>query len=237
MRVLLTQSEHALGGLEPALLVLGHEVVRWPLIRTVPLADARARAQAGALGECRWLLFSSIAAVAAWVSSGQEPRAGQLYGAVGPGTAAALRAVGIIPTLVAGGDALSLAADFLAHPVATGPVGLPLGDRSSATLRVALEGCGYEVVTAVLYRTETLVPPAFDSPASYPDAVVLASPSAASALPAAIASHAVLVAIGDTTAAAVQACGGRCLSASSPTVAGVVESLRTVHESLLEGDA
>ncbi|HZJ08684.1 MAG TPA: uroporphyrinogen-III synthase [Trueperaceae bacterium] len=257
MRILLTQSEHALRGLEPALLGLGHEVVRWPLIRTVPLTDLGTRSQAGALAACRWLLFTSIASVEAWAGarqrglmlsasgqagsgqagSVQTGRGGQLYGAVGPGTAAALRTVGITPTLVAGGDASSLAAEFLAHPRARSPIGLPLGDRASSTLRATLERSGHDVVTAILYRTETLAPPDLAAPDTAPDVVVLASPSAVSALPNDIAPATIFVAIGNTTATAVRAGGRRCRQAAAPTVAGVVECLEAAPEPLMESDA
>lgn len=227
MRILLTQSEHSLSGLEPALLALGHEVVRWPLIRTVPQTDAATGAHVGRLAACRWVLFSSIAAVESWAASRPKAFGGQLYGAVGPGTAAAISAFGYTPTLVARGDARSLANEFLAHPQAAGPVGLPLGNRSSMTLPRRLERAGYEAVVAVTYRTELLAPPEMHSVGDQPDAVVLASPSAASALPSALARSTLLVAIGETTAAALRASGRTCLCASTPTVAGVLERLMT----------
>lgn len=223
----MTQSEHALAGLEPALADLGHEVFRWPLVRTRPLEAAEVRAAAEPLQGCRWLLFTSPAAVRAWRESGLPLSGGPLLGAVGPGTAAALEAAGLTPDLVGGGDAASLAAAFLAHPLAADPVGLPAGDRALGTLRDALVASGHQVVTATLYRTETLAAPSARSLPAAPDAVLLASPSAVAALRGGLA-DAALIAIGPTTAAAVRATGRSCLQATEPTVEAVVACLRQV---------
>ena len=236
MRVWLTQSEHALAGLAPALAGLGHEVLRWPLVQTQSLDTAAVRAAAEPLLGCRWLLFTSPAAVRAWREAGLPLRSspptgsqvsGQLLGAVGPGTAAALEAAGATPDLVGDGDAASLAAMFLAQPQAAGPIGLPSGDRALSTLRDALEAGGHQVVTATVYRTETQAALPSALPVA-PDVVLLASPSAVAGLPAGVAEPAVLIAIGATTAAAVRATGRGCLQAAEPTVAGVVKVVREV---------
>lgn len=236
MKAMLTQSEHSLSDLEPALLARGHEVLRWPLVRTVPLEPAALRSAANELSACRWLLFSSPAAVRAWrevpaeqsAEPGGRAPSGPLIGAVGPGTATALALAGLTPTLIGAGDAVSLAKLFVAHPLAAGPVGLPAGDRALDTLGRRLVACGHQVVTTVVYRTETLPAPlpAESSPGTgAPDVVLLASPSAVSALPARLAASSALVAIGRTTAAAVRATGRDCHVASAPTVEAVLEAL------------
>ena len=218
---MLTQSEHALLDLEPALLGMGHEVLRWPLIRTVPLAPPALRAAASRLRACRWLLFTSPAAVRAWClrpTGSTTPHDEPLLGAVGPGTAAALKAAGLPALLTAEGDAVSLANAFLAHPLAAGPVGLPVGDRALDTVRDSLTAGGHEVVTAVVYRTETLPAPPPGKLSPPPDVVFLASPSAVAELPAQLSANTTLVAIGSTTAAAVRATGRNCRLACAPTV-------------------
>lgn len=222
MRVLLTQSERALTGLEGALRARGHDVLRWPLIRTAPLPDVELKRAVARLLACRWVLFSSPAAVRAW-SRIRLPAAvaARWYGAVGPGTAKTMSDAGLRPTLVGPGDAASLATGFLAQPLAADPVGLPLGDRSRDTLERALVAGGRRVVTSVVYRTETLTGPAHGDP----DAVLLASPSAVAALPTSVAERAQLIALGPTTAAAVRATGRDCRVARAPTVTAVIASL------------
>lgn len=254
MRVWLTQSQHALEDLEPALTSLGHEVFRWPLVRTTALDPQGVRGAALALHGSRWLLFTSPTAVRAWSGAGLPLAEGPLLGAVGPGTAAALADAGAAPDVVGSGDAASLAAAFLAHPSVASPVGLPLGDRALSTLRDALEAGGHQVVTATLYRTEGLSAPAAAALPAMADAVLLASPSAVSAL---YGTHSggsagareagpsgspvgdpadgspdepVIIAIGPTTAAAVRATGRRCLQAEEPTVAAVVACIEQVSE-------
>lgn len=233
MRVWLTQSQDALVGLEPALAGLGHEVLRWPLIGTVALEAAAVRTAAEPLLRCRWLLYTSPASVRAWHASGLPPVGIQRIGAVGPGTAAALEAAGARPDLIGGGDAVSLAAAFLAHPHAAGPVGLPVGDRAFAHLRDALEAGGYQVVTAIVYRTETLAAPEASRVRAAPDAVLFASPSAVTALSGTLSDDltrslaaATFIAIGPTTAAALRATGRPCLQASAPTIEAVLACLR-----------
>lgn len=255
MRVMLTQSEQTLAGLAPALEALGHDVLRWPLIRTVPLPEPELTAAAERLRRCRWLLFSSPASVRALGLLGggsAAPCRESLCGAVGPGTARALQDAGCHVALVGSGDAASLASAFLAHPLATGPVGLPLGDRARKTLERALTAGGHEVVTAVVYKTEVVptaagtehVRPSGDGEeddrasglaaepdgqaCEPPDVVLLASPSAVSALPAWLAERAVLVALGATTAEAVRAAGHGCRVAQRPTVDAVLDSVTGV---------
>jgi len=154
---------------------------------------------------------------------------------VGPGTATALLDAGAAPELIGDGDAASLAAAFLGHPLAAGPVGLALGDRALGTLRDALEASGHQVVTATVYRTESLPVPAACSRLASADAVLLASPSAVTVLydpldgllPG-LPGPPTIIAIGPTTAAAVRATGRRCLQASEPTAAAIVACIEHV---------
>ena len=204
MKVLLTQGRGRLESLEAALRERGDEVVRRPLIRTVPRADAATRAAARRLLKHPWLLFASRSAVEAWAHLGLPllpvPH-GPRLGAVGGGTAAALADLGA-PVEVIGEPARAegLASAFLAHTDAAGPVGLPRGDRSRDTLERLLREAGLEVEPLVLYATE---PRPWEGDADA-DAIVVASPSAAAGLPTDPAPRGAIVAIGPVTGAAVR---------------------------------
>jgi len=243
MRIVLTHSEGRFEGLEAALSRRGHEVHHQPLIRTRPRSGPEARAEAEALLALPWLMFTSRSAVEAWQGLGAPwaspdlppDDARPLIAAVGRNTASALRRAGAEVALVGErSQADSLADAFLAEPRAAGPVGLPQGDRALPTLRRALEGAGFETRPLVLYETVTepfpeamLTGGASDAEPAAP-LVVLASPSAAGALPSEVARSATLVAIGPTTAAAVEERGFPCLQAASPNVAGVLATVDAV---------
>lgn len=226
MRVALTQSEERLEGLEAALAARGLEVVRIPLVGTRPLLTPEVRRAARELLECPWLLFTSRSAVAAWQALGL-PLA-QRLGAVGPGTAAALRRAGAEVAVVgqpatAGG----LARAFLAHPERAGPVGLPRGSRALPALPRLLGAQGVALRPLVVYRSEPLPWPEEQGEV---DAVLLASPSAAAALPERVARRARLVALGRSTAAALERRGWPCAVADRPDVAAAVEVLEQALE-------
>lgn len=147
---------------------------------------------------------------------------GPRLGAVGAKTAAALQRAGGEVSLVAESpSAEGLARSFLRRRDARGPVGLPQGDRARAELRAALQRSGLDVRPAVVYDTVTLpwraaaVGPT-DVEAAV-EVVVVASPSALEALPAAVAGRARLVALGPTTQRAARSRGLRARQASAPT--------------------
>lgn len=239
MRIVLTHSEGRFEGLAAALERRGHEVEHRPLIRTRARAGAEVRAEAEALLALPWLIFTSRSAVEAWQALGvpwrrsDVPEGVPLLAAVGRRTASALRRAGAEVALVGErSQASSVAEAFLADPRAAAPVGLPQGDRALPTLRRALEREGFETRPLVLYETVTepfddLASPSQGAPGAdgLPTVVVLASPSAAGALPESAALGATLVAIGPTTAGAVKARGFPCLQAASPSVAGVLAAV------------
>lgn len=247
MRIVLTHSEGRFEGLAEELERRGHEVAHRPLIVTRPRRAADVAAEAEALLTLPWLLFTSRSAVEAFAALGLGWRSPQgaepLVGAVGIKTAAALRRAGAEPVLVAERSprADGLARTFLADPRAAGPVGLPQGDRALPTLCRALEEAGLEVRPLVLY--ETVAQPLEGGAAGAPaeglavadgsadaEVVVLASPSAAQALPEALAARVTLVAIGPTTAGALAARGLTCRQAAAPSVAGVLAEVEAVAD-------
>ncbi len=251
MRIVLTHSEGRFEGLAEALAKRGHEVTHRPLIVTRPRRSEDVAAEARALLALPWLLFTSRSAVEAFVGLGlgwRSPEgAAPLVGAVGIKTASALRRAGVEPALVAERSprAEGLARVFLSDPRAAGPVGLPQGDRALPTLRRALEEAGLEVRPLVLYETVAQPLEGGGAAGAGTDAVraegsasaegsadaelvVLASPSAAQALPDAVAERAALVAIGPTTAGALAERGLGCRQAAAPSVAGVLAEVDAV---------
>lgn len=217
--VALTHSQGALTGLPQLLEERGLAVTHTPLLQAVPRDDEETRAGAKALLQCPWLLITSRNTVNALRSLGVDlaDDKAPFIGAVGPGTAAALEEMGASADLIADYfDGEGLARAFLAHPQARGPVGLPRGNRALPTLEERLREAGYEVRTVTVYDTEEL---AWRGPTAA--VVVLASPSAVEALPAALAGSARLVAIGETTRKAIEERGWRCEVAPSATPEGV----------------
>ncbi len=233
MRVALTHARGRFEALPEALGRAGLTAIEAPLLSTRPRAGTELRASAEALLDLPWLLVTSRSTVEAWAALGLPwQRAGRpRIGAVGPGTAAALEAAGARPTLVAEpATAAGLAEAFCARRDAAGPVGLPQGNRARPGLARALAGAGFEPRTLVVYDSLTLPWP--EGVAA--DLVVLASPSAARALPeavgAALGARARLVAIGPATARAIHARGWRCRRATEPTPAAIVAAVRSALE-------
>jgi uroporphyrinogen-III synthase len=135
----------------PALLeAAGATVVRVPLITTVALVDGaeigaaleRLRQGSGPVDRRRWLVLTSETAVSMVADAvGAPGLAGLALAVVGPATAAALRARGAQPELVATGqEAASLAAELVAR-----------GVGGAAVLVMAAAG-GRDVVAPVLTR-------------------------------------------------------------------------------------
>ncbi len=216
MRIVLTQSEGRLAGLERRLRSAGHEVLRLPLVRTELVAGVRVEG----LLECPWLLFTSRSSVEAWRSLELSFGRARL-GALGEGTARALRSAGgAVGLRGEPATAAGLAAAFLEHPEARGPVGLPQGDRALSTLQAMLERNGFETRPLVLYRS--LACPWRGEAA---DLVVLSSPSAVAALPEEVGARARLVALGPSTAVAIAERGWPCREAEKPDAEAVMRVL------------
>ncbi|MDZ7706239.1 MAG: uroporphyrinogen-III synthase [Trueperaceae bacterium] len=221
-RIALTHSSGRLRGLEPALVARGYDVVRNPLIETVPLLDGETRDRARGLLSCPWLLFTSPAAVAAWRKLNLPFRGiSSKIGVVGDKTAATVQRYGGRVALVADPPtAVGLADTFLTTYPGVHHVGLPQGNRAKPTLQQHLEASGVQTRSVVVYKTETLPWRAGDA-----EVVVLASPSAFKALPDDVAKRATLVAIGPTTAAAIRQQGLTPVVAARPSVAALLDTI------------
>ena len=113
LRVVITRAERQSTGLATAFERAGARVELLPLLAVVPPADPRPLQQAAAeAASYDWIVFSSANAVEAFVPRVSGPLTVRIA-AVGPATAAALRAAGIEPRLVAEtSDAEGLAAEL-----------------------------------------------------------------------------------------------------------------------------
>jgi uroporphyrinogen-III synthase len=239
-RVLVPRPVEQAGELVDALASVGADPVAVELISIAPPDDLGAfELRLGELagGRYSWVAFTSANAVAAVLERALDlgltrpVPAGTRVAAVGPATAAALRAAGLMVDLLppAGGSAAALAD---AWPAATSgeSVLLPRSDLAPALLPDALTGKGYRVETVTAYRTVIQPPPAAlveELVAGRFDAVLFTSPSIVSALsgiplPAAT----VLGAIGQPTTRALLTTGRRVgFTAARPTASGLLDGL------------
>ena len=230
MKIALTQSEGRLAGLAEALSAQGHEVIRQPLIQTKPLVNEEVRGQAEELLSCTWLLFTSPSAVEAWHVLGLplqsiEPR----IGVVGEKTAQAIRAFkGEVALTGKPQNAEGLADTFLREvdlQEVQQTVGLPRGERALKTLQIRLEARGVQTLSVTIYQTVTC-----SWQIEEVDAVILASPSAAEALPEAVGRRAKLVSLGPSTSAAITERGWHYVQAKTPNSEAVLKMFKREEE-------
>jgi uroporphyrinogen-III synthase len=152
LRVVVTRAEHQSEGLAAAFERAGARVELLPLLEVVPPADPRPLARAaGDLASYDWLVFTSANAVEAFLPLTGPLRSGLRIAAVGPATAAALRAFGSEPHLTARkAEAEGLAAD-LAPRIAGRRVLLPQAADARPLLLQELKEAGAEAVAVVAY--------------------------------------------------------------------------------------
>jgi uroporphyrinogen-III synthase len=188
VKVVVTRPRAQAGPLVQRLEGLGLEVVECPLIAIEPLDEPRAVDTTG----YDWVVVTSPngAELFARRRSGELPR----VAAVGPGTAEALRALGIAPDLVAAVSTQEGLVDEFPRPV-----GRVLVVGAEGSRRALIDALGASFVP--LYRTRLLDPPAPDG-----DVVVLASGSAARSF-AALGAPLPAVSIGPQTTRAARAAG------------------------------
>lgn len=200
----------------------GAEVLALPLLELEPPSDPRPlQAAAELLRRFGWVAFASERAVTALVEAARTAgtldvlRTRQLA-AVGPGTAAALVAHGLEPTLVATVSTGAGLAEALGPRLQPGEtVLLPAAEEGRRALEDGLTGTGATVERVAAYRSS----PAGAAPAGWaevvahpPRCVLFGSPrtvDAFLALPGAelLARRVRAVAVGPTTAGALRARG------------------------------
>lgn len=216
------------GSLGPALEAEGALVVRVPLIEIAPPADGGAAldTELGRLDEFDWLAVTSAnGARAVGRAAAEHPRV--KLAAVGLRTAAALaalagREVDLVP---ADQRAAGLVAAF---PPAPGRVLVAQADRAGGELVDGLLELGADVTAVEAYRTLPRTPSAEElAILDTADAIVLASPSAADSLVAALRVPPTvrIVALGPTTATAATRLGLDPVVSASPADSDVVAAV------------
>jgi uroporphyrinogen-III synthase len=152
LRVVVTRAEHQSEGLAAAFERAGARVELLPLLEVVPPADPQPlKRAAGDLASYDWLVFTSANAVEAFLPLTGPLRSSLRIAAVGPATAAALRAFGSEPHLTARkAEAEGLAAD-LAPRIAGRRVLIPQAADARPVLLQELKEAGAEAVAVVAY--------------------------------------------------------------------------------------
>jgi len=216
--VLIARDPDRAEGLKLRLTSLGADVLVSPVTTTEPgdtdaLDNAIAR-----LTDFGWVAVASVNAVNALVDASKRQTvslvdSGLKWAAVGPATASALADLGINNTLVPPDHSATGLVDAMT-PLVTpdARVLLPQGDLALPTLAEGLRAAGFDVTTVTAYRT---VPAIIDHDIAQAwasdaiDVAVVAAPSAARQIAAQLGTQApvVIVAIGNSTAAAARECG------------------------------
>jgi uroporphyrinogen III methyltransferase/synthase len=220
--VVVTRSGTRARGLVDALERAGAVTLELSLTRQVDAADGGAalRAAASVVGDCQWVVFTSVNAVDRFVAELRDARAfgAASVAAVGGVTADALRAEGVEPDLVpAEHTARGLVEVFpRAAPEVSRRVLFPCADIAPDTVDRGLAQLGWDVQRVEAYRT---VPAAAPEPellvrVARADALVLTASSSVHAFaslrtpdgePVPVPAH--VVCIGPTTAEAARAAG------------------------------
>jgi uroporphyrinogen-III synthase len=242
--VLVTRTRDRAAGMVDLLHKRGARVVVVPLITTVPILPPEAIAEAAervaAAPEPRWTAFTSATAVRLAVGAlGVDPLRRARLAAVGPETAAALRAHGLDVDLVASGDhsAGGLAEQLVALGVQGATVWLPCAEGAGTALAERLQDAGARVHVVHIYRSEMpagaplRLHAALDEGA---DAIALTSASTARHLARALAGRrlpdtTVVACIGPQTAAEASAHSLPVHAvAAAHTAAGLVDALTSL---------
>ncbi len=227
MKIALTQSEGRLAGLADALTSCGHEVICQPLIRTQPLTSEEVRGRAEKLLSYDWLLFTSPNAVEAWHALGLPFRnIHPNVGVVGEKTARAVYSFGGKVSLTGEPQNAEGLADAFLRQEVRGSAGLPQGNRSLKTLQERLEAHGVQTSSVTIYETATC-PWRIEQEV---DAVVLASPSAAEALPEKVGKRVKLISLGPSTSEAIVLRGWTCVQAEAPNADAILRTFEEVEE-------
>ena len=236
-RVVVTRAREQASGLADLLAAAGARSIEVPTITVVEPGDGgqslRRAGAALAAGCYDWVVFTSANAVVRFVAVLHDVRAfgAARVAAIGPGTANALDARGVVADLVPDHSiAEGLLDAWPARPAGGGRVLLPRAEQARPILPDALRGAGWEVDIVDAYRTvrQELSEAALAAAASA-DAICFTSSSTVSnyldvagvsGLPP------VVVCIGPVTAATARHAGITVTAVADPhTVPGLVDAL------------
>ncbi len=217
MKILLTQSEGKLLGLEPKLEELGLKVVHQALIATALVLGNHSYNEAKKIQNYPWLFFSSSKAIEFWHYL-KMPFNSRLA-VVGKSTAKALLKYKKPEIIAQTANAKGLLDSFLQHPDKQAPVGIIKGNLSLNILEQGLKANNieYRSLTAYLTAKRKIT-------CKSADIVLLASPSAVDALPPKL-SQAKLISIGSTTAQAIANKGWQSYMAKEPSVNSIIKTI------------
>jgi uroporphyrinogen-III synthase len=230
--IVVTRAAEQAGSLVDRLRALGASVVEVPTIEVVDPLDGGAalRRALADVGRYRWLVVTSVNGaerlVRALPAGGRPPIA-----AVGPGTAAALQRGGARAALVPRrAVAEGLLDEFPRPPAAGGWVLLAQAEAARPVLAEGLRAAGWQVETAVAYRTSAATPaPEVLVAARSADAVTFTSGSTVRAYLDLVGTGGVppvVVSIGPVTSAAAAERGVTVTRTADPhTLDGLVEAL------------
>ncbi len=243
--VAVTRALEDAGQLTALLRKKGAHVETWPCIGYEDPADPESlRSAVRRLDSFDWIATTSPRAAARLVAAAGGLPSGVRLAAGGPVTASVLAVAGwpahrvaTMPGARGLVDAFALAGD-----AAGADVLFACGDRALATVPAGLSELGARVERVVVYRTLELAPePELMRTAAESGnvrVVTFTSPSAVSGFLAGAETAGVdaaasftAAALGPTTAAAVEATGWGCLTATEATLDGLVEAVERAAES------
>jgi len=235
--VVVTRAEGEDGPLSSQLRELGLPVLLWPAV-SVAVAETGALEEAlESIGDFDWIVFASRHAVAAVIERVETPPANVRVAAVGQATGQVLRQRGWpVDLLPEDANAAALVSEFATKPMQGTKVLFPASSRALPTIAAGLTQLGAAVTQVEAYRTE---PASLDVEAcrSWIDrdgisAVTFASPSAVIELEHSLGKEhfdrllkaAKVIAIGPTTARALEEHGCTPIMAESANLRGLAET-------------
>jgi uroporphyrinogen-III synthase len=235
--VVVTRAEAEDGPLSTQLRELGLPVLLWPAV-SVAVAETGALEEAlESIGEFDWIVFASRHAVAAVIERVATPPAKVRVAAVGQATGQVLRQRGWpVDLLPEDANAAALVSEFATKPMQGTKVLFPASSRALPTIAAGLTQLGATVTQVEAYRTE---PASLDVEACRSwierdgvGAVTFASPSAVIELEHSLGKvhfdrllkTAKVVAIGPTTARALEEHGCTPIMAESANLRGLAET-------------
>jgi len=237
----ITRDAEAAAAYAAALVPLGLDGVAMPVTRTAPPSDPGELVRAVGHGGYAAIVVASARAAEALAAARGQAALPEVW-AVGPATARALAAAGIVARMPAAArDVAALAEALIAERDVMGQrVLVPRAEDGRDEAIDALRAAGAEVDAVVAYRT---VPAAGDDPALVRglallrrgEAAVCAvfAPSQVAALDTLVGIRrisAVFAAIGQTTAAALAAAGAAAIAvADRPTPEGLAKAVAAVY--------
>ena len=236
-RIVVTRARHQAPALADRLRRMGAEPVEVPTVEIADPADGGAalRDAAARVRDFDWVCLTSANAVSRFLACLRDSRAfgtDVRVAAVGPGTAAALAAAGVVADLIPERSLAEGLVDAFPAATGTGRALLPQAAGARDVLARGLEAKGWEVEVVQAYRTVPVaLSPEAIAAAAKADAIAFTSASTVDSFLAAAGPDGVppvVACIGPVTAAAAKAAGLTVdVVATDHTLDGLVAALTT----------